>query len=141
MNQPPDLSTVSVTSPQPVSVETLPYLRVSERALAKITAERVKRQQPGLLFRITVSGGGCSGLHYKFGYDDQPFGDDDRLFPEGLYPDNTRVVTDDVSLRFLNGATLDYEQDLMGARFAIKNPNAVSGCGCGVSFSVDFGKL
>jgi iron-sulfur cluster insertion protein len=131
---PTDLAASPVSS-TPVSPEPVQVLTVTERALKKIAAERIKRQQPDLRFRVTVSGGGCSGLQYQFGYDDQPLTAEDLAFGSDM------VISDEVSLRFLNGATLDYEQDLMGSRFAIKNPNAVSGCGCGVSFSVDFGKL
>ncbi len=124
-------------NPQVPAQPVLPFLTVTPRAQAKITAERQKRQQPELLFRVTVLGGGCSGLQYKFGYNDQDIADHDMIFPV----DQPMAIADDTSLRFLNGATLDYEQDLMGSRFAIKNPNALSGCGCGVSFSVDFNKL
>jgi iron-sulfur cluster insertion protein len=119
------------------SAVTALVLGVSPSAIAKISAERVKRSQPDLLFRVTVSGGGCSGLQYKFGYNDQPLNDEDQTFPA----DAPMAVTDDMSLRFLAGAVLDYEKDMMGARFAIKNPNAISGCGCGVSFAVDFNKI
>ena len=120
---------------QPVADQ--PVFGVTERALAKIQAERAKRGQPGLMFRVTVLGGGCSGLQYKFGYDEAVPQDDDIAYPA----QSPAVLSDETSLRFLKGAVLDYEQDLMGSRFAIKNPNAVSGCGCGVSFSVDFSKM
>jgi iron-sulfur cluster insertion protein len=116
---------------------TTPIFHISKSAGQKIMAERTKRNQPALVFRVTVLGGGCSGLQYKFGYDDQELNSDDQLFPA----DEKWVVTDAMSLPFLNGATLDYEKDLMGSRFAIKNPNALSGCGCGVSFAVDFNKI
>ena len=134
---PSDLTPVSPTELQALQTTATPQLLVSERALKKIAAERVKRQVPELLFRVTVSGGGCSGLQYQFDYETGIPTAEDQTFPT----DQASVISDDISLRFLNGATLDYEQDLMGSRFVIKNPNAVSGCGCGVSFSVDFGKL
>lgn len=125
--------------PQAALTSETPFFNVTERALKKIAAERQKRQQPDLLFRVAVLGGGCSGLQYEMGYNSVALAEDDRTFPtEAEAPS---VVCDEVSMRFLNGATLDYEQDLMGSRFAIKNPNAQSGCGCGVSFSVDFNKL
>lgn len=131
------------TSPTPTG-DTQPVLpvqslglTVTERAQKKITTERHKRQQPDLLFRVAVLGGGCSGLQYQMGYNAVEPADGDQVFPA----DDAFVICDDVSMRFLAGATLDYEQDLMGSRFAIKNPNAQSGCGCGVSFSVDFGKI
>lgn len=130
----PDFS-LNSTAPQGPAAS----LQVSERALKKIAAERQKRNQPDLMFRVTVSGGGCSGLQYQFGYDEAGASGDDLTFP--VEADIPSVVTDEVSLRFLKGAILDYEQDMMGSRFAIKNPNAVSGCGCGVSFAVDFSKI
>jgi iron-sulfur cluster insertion protein len=84
-----------------------------------------------MLLRVTVSGGGCSGFQYGFSLDDERR-DDDRLFER----DGVGVVVDEVSLDLLRGAELDYVQDLIGAYFSIKNPNASSTCGCGSSFSV-----
>src|SRR5690606_21622782 len=114
-----DSTTRDAISHDSANAEQAFNFHITKRAGAKIMAERLKRHQPDLVFRITVLGGGCSGLQYKFGYDDQPLQDGDTLFPAT----EQWVVTDAMSLPFLNGATLDYEKDLMGARFAIKNPN------------------
>ena len=78
-----------------------------------------------------MSGGGCSGFQYGFGFD-AAVNDDDVVFSHN----GTPVITDDCSLDLLNGAVLDYVEDLMGASFQIKNPNAKSSCGCGNSFGI-----
>lgn len=84
-----------------------------------------------LMLRVTVSGGGCSGFSYGFSLDDKS-GDDDVVFEEN----GVRVVVDDVSLDLVNGARLEFVNDLMGAFFKLENPNAASTCGCGTSFSI-----
>lgn len=91
-------------------------------------------KEPGgdnLAFRISVSGGGCSGFQYAFLFDDarQPT---DHLFEQ----DGARVIIDDVSLGLLSGSALDYQEDLTASLFVITNPNATSRCGCGNSFSL-----
>lgn len=82
-------------------------------------------------FRIMVDSGGCSGFQYRFNLDDQTL-EDDLIFEV----DDLKVVTDGVSLPFLEGITIDFTQDLMGSAFALKNPNAAHSCGCGNSFSI-----
>ncbi len=83
------------------------------------------------MLRITVSGGGCSGFQYGFSFDNQK-NEDDYVFEHmGI-----AVVTDDASLDLLNGSLIDFVEDLMGASFQIKNPNATASCGCGSSFAV-----
>jgi len=79
---------------------------------------------------VAVEGGGCSGFQYEITLDD-PAEDDLRLTGEG-----ETVVVDSVSLPFLAGATIDFTDELIGARFAVDNPNASSSCGCGTSFSM-----
>jgi iron-sulfur cluster insertion protein len=81
--------------------------------------------------RISVSGGGCSGFQYGMTFDDQR-NPDDFVFER----DGVRIVVDDTSLDLLNGAEVDFVEDLMGASFQIRNPNAASSCGCGNSFSI-----
>ncbi|MCG8510741.1 MAG: iron-sulfur cluster insertion protein ErpA [Rhodospirillales bacterium] len=99
---------------------------------AKRIAELAKNDgNDGLMLRVTVSGGGCSGFSYGFSLDEQT-GDDDVVFEEN----GIRVVVDDVSLDLLNGARLEFVDDLMGAYFKLENPNAASTCGCGTSFSI-----
>jgi iron-sulfur cluster insertion protein len=84
-----------------------------------------------LMLRLTVSGGGCSGFQYGFSFDNNAQVDD-HLFER----DGVKVVIDDSSLDLLNGAEIDFVEDLVGAAFQVKNPNAKSSCGCGSSFSV-----
>ena len=106
-------------------------IRISDRAVGRIAKLVAEEQSDGLMLRITVSGGGCSGFQYGFSLDDQT-NDDDRLFER----DGVTVVIDDVSLDLLKGSEVDFVEDLIGSYFAIKNPNASSTCGCGSSFSV-----
>jgi iron-sulfur cluster insertion protein len=86
---------------------------------------------PGLMLRVSVSGGGCSGFQYGFSFDDT-VNPDDRTFVR----DGVTAVVDETSLELLAGAQVDFVEDLGGAAFQIKNPNATSSCGCGSSFAV-----
>ena len=104
--------------------------RLTGRAAARI-AEIVAAQQAGSALRVAVSAGGCNGFQYKFDLD-QPAADDTVIEQGGA-----RVVIDPASLDLLAGSELDYADELMGAAFAVKNPQARSSCGCGTSFSVD----
>jgi iron-sulfur cluster insertion protein len=106
-------------------------IRISDRAARRIARLMIDEDNRGLMLRIAVSGGGCSGFQYSFTLDDQRR-DDDRTFEA----DGVAVVIDDVSLQLLHGAELDFVDDLIGSYFALKNPNATSTCGCGSSFSV-----
>jgi len=92
---------------------------------------RDQEQAENAFLRITVSGGGCSGFQYGFAFDEQRNADDFVFERNGV-----AVVVDDVSLGLLNGAEVDFVEDLMGASFQVHNPNAASSCGCGNSFSI-----
>lgn len=91
----------------------------------------LETESQGSRFRISVQGGGCSGFQYNFLIDTE-MTDDDKIFAAGAI----EVVLDFISLGLLNGSHLDYIEDLTGAKFVIKNPNAMSACGCGNSFSI-----
>jgi len=104
---------------------------LTENAARRIAMLRAQEQVEDAFLRIAVSGGGCSGFQYGFTFDGQR-NDDDFLFER----DGVTVVVDDVSLGLLNGAEVDFVEDLMGASFQIRNPNASSSCGCGNSFSI-----
>lgn len=104
---------------------------ISDAAVRRINALIAEDGNARLMLRIAVSGGGCSGFQYGFSLDDQRH-DDDRLFTR----DGVSVVVDDVSLQLLQGAEVDYVEELVGSYFAVRNPNATSTCGCGTSFSV-----
>ena len=84
-----------------------------------------------VFLRVSVSGGGCSGFQYGFAFDDQIM-DDDLLIEKG----GATVRIDSVSLDLLAGSVIDFVEDMMGASFQVKNPNASSSCGCGSSFAV-----
>jgi iron-sulfur cluster assembly accessory protein len=81
--------------------------------------------------RVAIQGGGCSGFSYAFDFADKAEPDDLVIERDGA-----KVVIDEVSLPFLAGAEIDYVDELIGASFKIKNPNATAACGCGTSFSV-----
>jgi iron-sulfur cluster insertion protein len=104
---------------------------LTENAVRRIAVLRTQEHAENAFLRIAVSGGGCSGFQYGLSFDDQR-NDDDFVFES----DGVGVVVDDVSLGLLNGAEVDFVEDLMGASFQIKNPNAASSCGCGNSFSI-----
>lgn len=84
----------------------------------------------GKALRVAVEGGGCSGFQYNIDLDEPQ---DDDLILEGA---GEKVLVDQVSLPFLENATIDFTDELIGARFVINNPNATTSCGCGTSFSI-----
>ena len=102
--------------------------KVTPRAFEQLAA--IGAGQQGQALRVAVEGGGCSGFQYEIKLD-APAEDD--LILEGA---GEKVVVDSVSLPFLAGATIDFTEELIGARFVIDNPNATSSCGCGTSFSM-----
>jgi iron-sulfur cluster insertion protein len=104
---------------------------ITDSAARRIAALKQQEDAGGAFLRIAVSGGGCSGFQYGLSFDDQRNPDDFVFERDGI-----AVIVDDVSLDLLNGAEVDFVEDLMGASFQIKNPNAASSCGCGNSFSV-----
>src|SRR5437016_14613108 len=106
-------------------------ITITDSAAARIAALKAQEEAEGAFLRIAVSGGGCSGFQYGLSFDEQR-NPDDFVFER----DGVQVIIDDVSLDLLNGAEVDFVEDLMGASFQIKNPNAASSCGCGNSFSV-----
>ncbi len=104
---------------------------VTESAARRIAALKQQEEAGGAFLRIAVSGGGCSGFQYGLSFDDRQ-NPDDFVFER----DGVAVIVNDTSLDLLNGAQVDFVEDLMGASFQIKNPNATSSCGCGNSFSI-----
>lgn len=103
--------------------------KVTPRAFARL-AEINEAAGDAKALRVAVEGGGCSGFQYDIRLDD-PAPDD--LVLEGA---GQKVLIDAVSLPFLANATIDFSEELIGARFVIDNPNATSSCGCGTSFSI-----
>ncbi|HEV8032483.1 MAG TPA: iron-sulfur cluster insertion protein ErpA [Stellaceae bacterium] len=105
---------------------------ITESAARRIAALKQQEEAATDVFlRIAVSGGGCSGFQYGLSFDDEKSPEDVVFERDGI-----QVVVDDVSLDLLSGSEVDFVEDLMGASFQIKNPNAASSCGCGNSFSV-----
>jgi iron-sulfur cluster insertion protein len=112
----------------------LPRFRVTPRAAAEVASIAAREGRPGAGLRVSVSAGGCSGFQYGFDLADAPAADD-QIFdsPDGS---GAKVFVDPVSLDLLAGSELDWAEALIGAHFAIRNPQAVSGCGCGASFAI-----
>ena len=104
-------------------------------ALSAAAAQRItvmlETEPDGSFFRVAVNGGGCSGFQYEFSIDTARAEDDLSFVSHDV-----EVVIDEISLELVDNAELDYVQDLMGAYFAVSNPNATASCGCGTSFSV-----
>ena len=103
--------------------------QVTARALSRVA--KILSGETAQALRVSVEGGGCSGFQYRYDLVDGPGGDDLVIAGAGA-----TVVVDSVSLPFLEGAELDFVDDLMGQSFQIRNPNAQSSCGCGTSFSL-----
>ena len=103
---------------------------ISDRAARRIAQILQAEAQPAML-RLAVTGGGCSGFQYNFAVDDARTEEDLVLEKDGA-----TVLIDPVSLDFLQGAEIDFTDDLIGQAFKVNNPNATSSCGCGTSFSV-----
>ncbi|HMI97211.1 MAG TPA: iron-sulfur cluster insertion protein ErpA [Micropepsaceae bacterium] len=107
-----------------------PSVTLTERA-AKRIVEILREDSEHAMLRVAVTGGGCSGFQYDFCLDDSRSKDDLVIARDGAM-----VLIDPVSLGFLKGAEIDFADEMIGAAFKIKNPNATSSCGCGTSFSV-----
>jgi iron-sulfur cluster assembly accessory protein len=111
------------------TIETMPILTVSSSAVQVIRTLLEQRQIPNHALRVFVSGGGCSGMQYGMAFEETA-----REFDKVVAVDGVRLIVDPTSLMYLQGATIDYVDSLMGGGFRIENPNAVSSCGCGHSF-------
>lgn len=105
-------------------------LRLSEAAAARIRSLIAEEGNPALKLRVYISGGGCSGFQYGFGFESDGGDDDHALTQHGV-----TLLVDPMSMPYLEGAEIDYAEDLQGERFIIRNPNASTTCGCGSSFS------
>lgn len=104
---------------------------VSDSAVKRLKSLAQEEQRAGLMLRVSVGGGGCSGFQYSFTFDDQ-INDDDYLIEK----DGVAVVIDEISWDYLAGSEIGYREELIGAYFSIDNPNAASTCGCGTSFAI-----
>jgi iron-sulfur cluster insertion protein len=115
--------------------QTADTLSLTEAAAKRINKVVTDAQNPALMVRLEVAGGGCSGYQYKFGFDSSFDAAEDVMIERN----GARLVVDKTSLDLLKGSEVDYGESLMEAGFQIKNPNAASSCGCGTSFSVKEG--
>ncbi|MEN9756538.1 MAG: iron-sulfur cluster insertion protein ErpA [Pseudomonadota bacterium] len=102
----------------------------TDSAATKVNTLIEEEGNPQLKLRVYVSGGGCSGFQYGFTFDEEVNEDDTQIEKNGV-----TVLIDSMSISYLTGAEIDYKEDLSGAQFVIRNPNATTTCGCGSSFS------
>ena len=105
-------------------------LLLSENAVNKIRDLLAEENNPNLKLRTFVQGGGCSGMQYGFTFDESQ-NEDDFAIEEG----GVTVLIDSASMMYLDGASIDYKEDVMGNSFTINNPHAETTCGCGSSFA------
>jgi iron-sulfur cluster insertion protein len=106
-------------------------IEITESAKTKILDLLAEENNPNLSLRTFVQGGGCSGMSYGFTLETEQ-NEDDFEIPL----DEFKVLVDAMSMQYLQGAVIDYKEDLQGSSFSIKNPQAVTTCGCGSSFGV-----
>ncbi len=102
----------------------------TDSAAEKVGALIAEEGNDNLKLRVYISGGGCSGFQYGFTFDEEVNEDDTQIKNGGV-----TVLVDSMSIQYLQGAEIDYKEDLSGAQFVIRNPNATTTCGCGSSFS------
>lgn len=103
----------------------------TDSAANKVASLIEEEGNPELKLRVFVTGGGCSGFQYGFTFDETINEDDTTMEKNGV-----KLLIDSMSYQYLVGAEIDYKEDLEGAQFVIKNPQATTTCGCGSSFSV-----
>ena len=115
----------NVITPPPSAIE------FSDAAARKVQELILEERNPGLKLRVYISGGGCSGFQYGFTFDEEQAEDDIAVDNDGV-----TLLVDPLSFQYLMGAQVDYSENLQGAQFVIRNPNAATTCGCGSSFSV-----
>ena len=108
-----------------------PSIVFTDAAANKVGELIREEDNPNLMLRVFISGGGCSGFQYGFTFDETVEEGDSEVENQGV-----KLVVDPMSIQYLMGAEIDYKEDLQGAQFIIRNPNAKTTCGCGSSFSV-----
>jgi iron-sulfur cluster insertion protein len=104
---------------------------ITDSAATKIIELLSEENNPNLKLRTFVQGGGCSGFQYGFTFDEEQNEDDFAIVKNGV-----TILIDAMSMQYLEGAEIDYREDLVGSNFVIKNPNAQTTCGCGSSFGI-----
>lgn len=116
---------------EPQMVEQEQPLKFTDAAAAKVGKLIEQEGNPNLKLRVYIQGGGCSGFQYGFTFDEELQEGDARIENGGVV-----LLVDPMSVQYLMGAEIDYREDLSGAQFIIRNPNAATTCGCGSSFGV-----
>ena len=120
-----------------VDLQTPPSpLVFTDAAADKVRDLLIDEGNPDLKLRVFVQGGGCSGFQYGFTFDEEVSDDDTSIDKKGV-----TLLVDPMSFQYLVGAEIDYKEDIEGAQFVIRNPNAATTCGCGSSFDVQFFSL
>jgi len=108
-----------------------PSVIFTDAAATKVGELIAEEDNPNLKLRVFISGGGCSGFQYGFTFDEDIEDGDSQVENHGVM-----LLIDPMSVQYLMGAEIDYKEDLQGAQFIIRNPNAQTTCGCGSSFTV-----
>lgn len=114
-----------------MSLEINPEIALTEAAARKVMELILEEQNPALKLRVYITGGGCSGFQYGFTFDENCDEDDVQVSRDGV-----TLLVDPLSIQYLIGSEVDYTENLQGAQFVIRNPNATTTCGCGSSFSI-----
>ncbi len=123
------MNAIAQTLPPSIDMPPAPLV-FTDSAADKVKQLVDEEGNPELKLRVFVQGGGCSGFQYGFTFDEAVNEDDTQMAKNGV-----TLLIDAMSLQYLMGAEIDYKEDLQGAQFVIKNPNATTTCGCGSSFS------
>lgn len=126
---------------QSVNSENQPLINFTEAAAKKVKSLIDEEENANLNLRVYIMGGGCSGFQYGFKFDETISEDDivvEKYVPatEDTTDGTVKLLCDPLSFQYLEGADIDYREDVNGAQFVIRNPNAKTTCGCGSSFSV-----
>jgi iron-sulfur cluster insertion protein len=131
------IQAVTITTPDLPSAQ----VELTHNAAAKIKELIQEEGNPNLMLRVYITGGGCSGFQYGFAFEESQNPDDIAI--EKIVADEggsggmaAKLLVDPMSLQYLIGAEIDYKEDVSGAQFIIRNPNAQTTCGCGSSFNV-----
>lgn len=103
----------------------------TDACVAKVKELLAAEENPEMSLRVFVQGGGCQGFQYGFQFEEKPSEDDEIITRDGV-----TFLVDSLSMQYLVGAEIDFKEDLEGSQFVIRNPNAVTSCSCGSSFSV-----
>jgi len=120
-----------MATPESFAQQPPPSVIFTDAAAQKVGELIAEEENSDLKLRVFISGGGCSGFQYGFTFDEDIEDGDSQVENQGV-----TLLIDPMSVQYLMGAEIDYKEDLQGAQFIIRNPNAQTTCGCGSSFTV-----